>query len=120
MHKRTHNGIKSYKCDLCGKSFFSSGDLGQHKKYHDGIKPYECYLCEKAFVLKNELTKHNKSVGHVKRTESQKEVPNYTQIEFIDCVESEKLEDDKEETNEEENVDDPISIHQVAKNSYVC
>ena len=43
-----------------------------------------------------------------------------TQSIFVDCGESIKEEDIKEEIKEEESVDDPLSIHQEAENSNIC
>jgi hypothetical protein len=43
-----------------------------------------------------------------------------TQSSFVDCGESIKLEDIKEEIQEEESVDDPLIIHQGIKNSNIC
>ena len=61
-------------------------------------------LSEKVFTLEKELTNHNKSV------ESQKKNVSNTQIHFIvDCGESGKFEDIKQDINEEETVEDPIT-----------
>ena len=43
-----------------------------------------------------------------------------TQSSFVDCVESIKAEDIEEEINEEESVDDPLSIHQETENIDFC
>ena len=43
-----------------------------------------------------------------------------TQSSFVDCGESIKIEDIKEEINEEEAVDDPLIIHQKTENSNIC
>ena len=43
-----------------------------------------------------------------------------TQSSFVDCGKGIKLEDIKEEINEEESVDDPISIHQKTESNNVC
>jgi hypothetical protein len=43
-----------------------------------------------------------------------------SQNSFIDCGESLKLEDVKEEKQEEESIDDPLSIHQRIENSNIC
>ena len=43
-----------------------------------------------------------------------------TQSSFVDCGESIKIEDIKEEMNEEESVEDPLPIHQGIENSNIC
>jgi hypothetical protein len=39
---------------------------------------------------------------------------------FVDCGETIKIEDIKEEINEEESVEDPLSIHHKTKKSNIC
>ena len=39
---------------------------------------------------------------------------------FVDCIESIKIGEIKEEVNEEESVGDPLSIHQETENNNIC
>ena len=39
---------------------------------------------------------------------------------FVDCGETIKIKDIKEEINEEESVEDPLSIHQKTENINIC
>ena len=56
--------------------------------------------------------KHNKSAGHLKRMKSTGLDSKFQQTNFVDCGEGIKVEDIKEEINEEESVDDPLSIQE--------
>ena len=72
---------RSYSREICKKSFSASSNLARHKRI------YENHLNHKE---DNDCSSHK--------------------INFVDCGEEIKLEDIKEEINEEESVDDPLSI----------
>ena len=71
-------GPKNFKCDFCGKSFTTSGNLKKHikiiarkiisvrlkshiKTIHDSRKDQICYICTKSFSTKSHLRIHKSS-----------------------------------------------------------
>ena len=66
------------------------------------------------------LSQHCKSSAHLKIKERKKKGLSFNENTFVDCGENIKLEDIKGEINEGESVEDPLSIHQEAKNSNIC
>jgi uncharacterized Zn-finger protein len=105
-----HKGEKPYECEICKKVFYSNSHLTVHKRVHTGEKPYSCDVCQKSYAQCNALSRHNKSATHIKNIENRNTNVPITQNSFVDCGESIKEEDIKEEVKEEESVDDPLSI----------
>ena len=60
----------------------------------------------------SKLSRHNRAANHIEKMKSKNRIIPLTQSSFVDCGESIKLEDIKEEMNEEESVDDPLSIQE--------
>lgn len=58
--KRSHEGIKSHKCDYCGKAFYHRVTRDDHMRIHTGEKPFQCTYCNVRFRLKSMLTDHVK------------------------------------------------------------
>jgi uncharacterized Zn-finger protein len=87
---------------------------------HTGEKKYSCDVCQKLYAQSSSLYAHNKTAAHIKRMKSKNINVSLTQSSFVDCGESIKLEDIKEEIQEEESVDDPLIIHQGIENSNIC
>ena len=52
----------------------------------------------------------NKTAAHIERMKCKISIISLTQSSFVECGESIKIEDIKEEMNEEESVHDPLSI----------
>ena len=52
LHIKTlHEGKHKYKCDSCGKFFTTSGNLTNHiKAIHDAKRNFKCDLCKNSFV----------------------------------------------------------------------
>ena len=109
-HKRVHTGEKSYECAICKKAFSSNSNLTHHKRVHTGEKPYSCDVCQKSYAKSSDLSRHNKTAAHIERMKRKNISISPTQSNFVDCGETVKFEDIKEEMNEEESVDDPLDI----------
>ncbi|XP_055528149.1 zinc finger protein 391-like [Wyeomyia smithii] len=45
-------------CDRCPKKFFLQPKLEAHKRTHEGLKPYECEICHRTFTGFNYLRFH--------------------------------------------------------------
>ena len=53
--------LKSFKCNLCDKTFKNVKALGNHKNTHGELK---CRFCDKKFITKGPLTNHER-VSHI-------------------------------------------------------
>ena len=104
-----YTGETPYECEICNKAFYSSSDLTKHTRVHTGEKPYSCSVCQIFFGHYNQLSRHNKTAAHMEKIKSKNTNIPLTQSCFVDCGESIKEEDIKEEIKEEESVDDPSS-----------
>ena len=61
-HKKTHEGFRSFACDLCESAFYLQNTLDNHKKRVHGSgenhKRFSCSGCEKTFYQKSDLKVH--------------------------------------------------------------
>ncbi|CAL1296246.1 unnamed protein product [Larinioides sclopetarius] len=53
-----NRGQKSFRCEICKKSFSRKHNLKQHSRIHSGVKPFTCNICHKAFFYKCNLVTH--------------------------------------------------------------
>ncbi|XP_049908069.1 zinc finger protein 345-like isoform X2 [Epinephelus moara] len=61
IHRNTHAGKKSFKCEKCGNSFKYKSVLWKHLRVHTVKKPYSCKMCGKDFLYSNRLSAHMRS-----------------------------------------------------------
>ena len=60
VHKRTRTGVKPFTCSTCGKSFAHTNTLKVHERIHSGVKPFTCNICGKSFVDSSNLKVHKR------------------------------------------------------------
>ncbi|KAM9847226.1 zinc finger and BTB domain-containing protein 16-A isoform 2-T2 [Aulostomus maculatus] len=59
QHRKMHSGMKTYGCELCGKSFLDSLRLRMHLLSHSGSDmAIFCLLCGKRFQTQTALQQH--------------------------------------------------------------
>ncbi len=73
-HSLNCSFVKSFKCNVCGKTFFNESILNFHKKSHT---VFSCDICHKSFSSNSFLSRHNTSAGHLKMLKSSKKTNFY-------------------------------------------
>ncbi|CAG4952035.1 unnamed protein product [Parnassius apollo] len=66
MHQNIHTREKLYKCETCGRDFYSSASLKRHLVKHTGEKPFKCPLCDKRFTQDSSMKLHYRTF-HLKQ-----------------------------------------------------
>jgi len=64
---RTHEKIRSHKCDLCTKTFFSNFEKDNHRRTHFSERPFVCDLCGSGFKNRMRLNGHKIKVHKKQR-----------------------------------------------------
>ena len=77
-------------------------------------------ICQKSYAKSSGLSQHNKTAAHIKRMKSKNTNISLIHSSFVDCGESFKEGDIKDEVKDDESDDDPLTIQQKIGNSNVC
>ncbi|PSN35646.1 hypothetical protein C0J52_22040 [Blattella germanica] len=57
-HRLIHSGAKPYLCEVCGTGFSQRSSLKQHVLSHAGVNPHKCPHCGQTFRFKVSLKSH--------------------------------------------------------------
>ena len=90
------------------------------KKVHTGEKHYSCDICQKSYAQSYELSRNNKTAAHFEKMKRKILIKSLNQSSLVYFGEFIKEEVIKEETNEDESVDDPLTIHVKIENRNIC
>ncbi|EFX72548.1 hypothetical protein DAPPUDRAFT_308202 [Daphnia pulex] len=108
-HLKSHSGVKSHLCELCGRSFVFKSSLNSHirinhngeakpfmcticghtcsrkqllddhERIHTNERPFECSICDKRFRTKSTLATHRRTHSDVKPFSCKICAKSYTQ-----------------------------------------
>lgn len=59
---KSHSDLKSYVCNVCGKTLATRNGIYVHMKVHNGIKNHECHTCGNKYVTAGQLASHIKHI----------------------------------------------------------
>lgn len=59
---KSHSNLKSYQCNVCGKTLATRNGIYVHMKVHNGIKNHECQTCGTKYVTAGQLASHIKHI----------------------------------------------------------
>ena len=111
-HDKVHTGEKAFSCDICKLKCKHLSHLKIHKRTHMGETPYSCEICKIYFSDSSTLREHKTSLAHLNRKTSLNTNLISNKDNYVNCGEAIKVEDIKEELNETESVEDPLSLQQ--------
>lgn len=61
-HLRRHTGVKSFTCEICASTFYTTAELCNHKRFKHSKKEFQCDQCAfktpKEHVLRSHKSKH--------------------------------------------------------------
>lgn len=87
-----------HSCDVCRKSFSTSGNLSRHRRAHLDLMPFECRLCHRTFMRQyqfaNHLRTHNRrklEVDDIINAEQEAQIKNHQEQEMAEEVEQDDV-----------------------------
>lgn len=95
--KSQNNGLKSFSCTECEKTFTRKQNLQKHLLIHSGEKPFPCNHCEKRFARKHHLKKHIEGTHKDIRSKSDTLLDSSIESLDLDFDETEICRDDSNE-----------------------
>ncbi|XP_045508683.1 RE1-silencing transcription factor-like isoform X3 [Colias croceus] len=87
-HKDTvHNKVPEFKCEYCPERFGSIPKLARHVRTHAGERPYPCKYCDKSFLKSQHYTRHLR----IKHRDNVRSSRNQDQDDSYPCEQCEEI-----------------------------